>query len=252
MNDQLDQDRAARDVERRLAAFLGDAPLGRAPERAVEVVLAHARANPRRRDVLAAVRRDPIDGWGPVIGLGAGARLAPRMLLIASLGLLLVAAFAVASVGGVFDRPSLVPVPSTPPSGLPTVAPSPTPSQPLIETIRVDLTERYGSDAFIEVTDESGTVASAVTGTPADGGSTDGERVVVTQGPSPDTVVLTWTGLGCETGHQLVIQPDGRSMTLFRTTCLGATFPRDLVLELTFKAPVDPAEVVITLETVQE
>jgi hypothetical protein len=257
MSGQHDQDTRARDIERRVASFLSDDLGPRVPERVVEGALAHARAHPRHRDVLAAVRPDPMDGWAAVVGLGGGARsgsraaprLVPRLLLLASLGLLLVAALAVASVGGVFDRPGLVPVPSPTPSAVPTVTPSPSPS-PVIQTIRVDLTELYGADAFIEVTDESGTVTAAVTGTPRDGGSTDGQSVVVTEGTSPDTVVLTWTGLPCETGHQLVIAPDGLTMTLFRTTCEGDTFPRDLVLVLTFAGPVDPADLAVTLETV--
>jgi hypothetical protein len=252
MTGQHDHDTSARDVERRLAAFLGDDLGTRVPDRPVEAAMAHARAHPRRRDVLAAVRPDPMDGWATVVGLGGartGPRVASRLLLAASLGLLLVAAFAVASVGGLFDRPALVPVPSPTPSAVPTAAPSPSPSL-VIETIRVDLSELYGADAFIEVTDESGTVTAAVTGTPRDGGSTDGQSVVVTEGTSPDTVVLTWTGLPCETGHQLVIAPDGLTMTLFRTTCEGDTFPRDLVLVLTFAGPVDPADLAVTLETV--
>jgi hypothetical protein len=252
MTGQHDHDTSARDLERRLAAFLGDDLGTRVPDRPVEAAMAHARAHPRRRDVLAAVRPDPMDGWATVVGLGGartGPRVASRLLLAASLGLLLVAAFAVASVGGLFDRPALVPVPSPTPSAVPTAALSPSPSL-VIETIRVDLSELYGADAFIEVTDESGTVTAAVTGTPRDGGSTDGQSVVVTEGTSPDTVVLTWTGLPCETGHQLVIAPDGLTMTLFRTTCEGDTFPRDLVLVLTFAGPVDPADLAVTLETV--
>ncbi len=39
-------------------------------------------------------------------------------------------------------------------------------------------------------------------------------------------------------------------MRMFRTACEGDAIPRDLVLVLTFDAPVDPADVVITLETV--
>jgi hypothetical protein len=251
MTDQHDRD-AARDLDRRLAGFLGE-DRGRAPERAIEGALLHARSHPRRRDALAAVRPDPMDGWAAAFGLGRAStglgRTMPRLAMVAALGLLLVAAFAVASVGGVFERPALVPVPSPAPSA--PVTPSPTPTAPAIETIRVDLTERYGADAFIEVTDESGTVTSAMSGTPADGGSTDGEQVAVTDGPSPETVVLTWTGLPCEIGHQLLIQPDGRSMTLFRTTCDGDTIPRDLVLELTFDAPVSPADLDVMLETTE-
>lgn len=255
MSDQHEHDMAARDVERRLAAFLGDEAFVRAPERAIEGAVAHARAHPRRRDVLAALRRDPMDGWGATLGLGAvglgAGRAAPRLLLVASLGLLLVAAFAVASVGGLFDRQAVVP-PDVSPSPVPTVVPSeaPSPSLPPVEPIRVDLTEVNGADAFVDITDASRTLLSAVSGTPQDGGSTDGRSVVVTQGGSADMLVLTWTGLPCDAGHDLAIDTDGRTMTLTRPTCEGDTFPRDLVLELTFDGPVAPADVTITLETI--
>lgn len=114
---------------------------------------------------------------------------------------------------------------------------------PPVETIRVDLHEVVGTDAFIEITDESGTLFQAVSGTPLDGGSTDGGMVVVSQ---PDSVsganhiTLTMTGSPCETGHQLLIEPDGRTMRMFRTACEGDAIPRDLVLVLTFDGPVIP------------
>jgi hypothetical protein len=255
MTGQHDHDSSARDVERRLAAFLGDPAYGGAPERVVEAAVAHARTHPRRRDGLAAFRPDPMDGWGSVVGLGPvggvrAGRVMPRLLLVASLGLLLVAAFAVASVGGWFDRPSVVP-PGESPSPVPTVSPPVSPSLPPVESIQVDLTELYGSDAFVDITDESRTLLSAVTGTPQDGGSTDGTSVVVTQGASADTLVLTWTGLPCDAGHELTIEPDGRTMALTRPTCEGDTFPRDLVLELTFDGPVVPADLTISLETIE-
>lgn len=263
MNDQHDHDIGARDVERRLAAFLGDdTAFVRAPERAIEGAMAHARAHPRRRDVLAAVRPDPMDGWLRVLGLGGPGsalgvgRTAPRLVLVASLGLLLVAALAVASVGGFLDRPSVVP-PDGSPSPLPSVVPSPSvapsvaPSPTAPPTLQVDLTELYGSDAAVEITDASGTLVSAVSGTPQEGGSTDGTSVVVTQGASPETLVLTWTGLPCTTGHTLTIAADGRSMAMTQPACDGDTIPRDLVLELTFADPVDAVDVVAMLETVE-
>ncbi len=126
---------------------------------------------------------------------------------------------------------------------------------PPVETIRVDLNEVVGADAFIEITDESRTLFQAVSGTPLDGGSTDGGTVVVSQPDSvsgANRITLTWTGTPCDTGHQLLIEPDGRTMRMFQTACEGESIPRDLVLVLTFDGRVDPADVVITLEPVTQ
>jgi hypothetical protein len=259
MTDQRDRD-AARDLDRRLAGFLGD-DRGRAPERAIEGALLHARSHPRRRDALAAVRPDPMDGWPAAFGLGrAGAGLGrgiPRLAMVTALGLLLVAAFAVASVGGVFDRPGLVP-PDVAPSALPTVDPSAPPSSPAPsptaagEPLRVELQHVTGDDAVIDIVDASGSLVSAASGTPGDGASTDGASVVVTQGDVPEAIRLTWTGGQCETLHELAIEPDGRTMVLRQPSCQGDSMGRDLVLELTFDAPVSPSDVTATLETIAE
>lgn len=271
MNDRHDPTKATPELDRRLAGYLGDDVPARAPEHAIEGALAHARAHPRRRDVFAAVRPDPMDGYAGTLGLaggpggaaGAGSlgraggrvggrvgRGMPRLSMVVALGLVLVAAFAVASVGGVFDRPSLVPPDASPSPSVP--SPSvPSPSMPLRpETVRVDLIELYGLDAAVDIVDESGTMMSAVSGTPLDGGSTDGQSVVVTQGGSSRSVVLTWTGLGCHALHTLVLDADGHTGRMVRTACDGDTYPRDLVLELTFATPVAPDDLDITLETV--
>jgi hypothetical protein len=260
MTDQRDRD-AVRDLDRRLAGFLGE-DRGRAPERAIEGALLHARSHPRRRDALAAVRPDPMDGWAAALGLGrAGAglgRTVPRLAMVAALGLLLVAAFAVASVGGMFDRPGLVP-PDVAPSAAPTDGASPLPSSPAPspsvagQPIRIELQHATGGDAVIDIVDASGSLVSAASGTPGDGVSTDGASVVVTQGDIPETIVLTWTDGQCETLDELAIEPDGRTMTLRQPTCQGGdAMGRDLVLELTFDAPVSPSDVTATLETIPE
>lgn len=274
MNDRHDPTKATPELDRRLAGFLGDDVPARGPEHAIEGAMAHARAHPRRRDVFAAVRPDPMDGYAGALGLaggpggaaGAGSlgraggrvggrvgRGMPRLSMVVALGLVLVAAFAVASVGGVFDRPSLVPPdaspsPSVPSPSVPPVGPSP--SVPPVGPIRVDLAEVVGDDAVIDIVDASGSLVEAVTGQPADGGSTDGASVVVAQGSSPSSLILTWSGSPCETGHALAIDADGTTMRLTRTSCSGDSMPRDLVLELTFAAPVAPADVDISMETV--
>jgi hypothetical protein len=220
------------DFDRRLDAFLDDGP-ARAPERTIEAALAHARAHPRRRDPLRAVRRDPMGT--PWFG---GSPVARGLVLVAVLGALLATSVAVAAIGGLFDRPAIV-------APEPTPTTEPTPSAPPSSTaaIAVDLEERYGSDATIEVEDRSGGLASARSGRPADGGSVAAGVDVAVAADDPLTLVLTWTDLPCTTEHTLVIEEDGRTMTLTRPVCEGDTFPRDLQLELTFGEPVDPATI---------
>lgn len=98
----------ANDFDRRLSDWLGDGPTS-APEQSIAAALDHARAHPRRRDPLAVLRRDPMGSSG---GFGFGMRALP---IVVAFGLLLVAALAVAFVGGLFDqRPVVVPPVTTP------------------------------------------------------------------------------------------------------------------------------------------
>ena len=232
---------ASNDFDRRLTDWLQDGP-ARAPERSIAFALEHAAARPRRRDPLAALRRDPMGSQG----FGGSMRMLP---LVAALGLLLVAALAVVTVGGLFDRtPSVVPpaIPSASPSVVPT--PSATPTGPAIPAsappaVHVDLIEHVGADASIDVVDRSGTLVDAESGDPPDGGSVEeGTIQVVADTADPNTLVLTWTGMPCDTTHQLDIAPD-HTMTITRPACSGDTIPVDHVLRLTFDAPIDPATI---------
>jgi hypothetical protein len=232
---------ASNDLDRRLADWLEDGP-ARAPERSIAFALDHAAAHPRRRDPLAALRRDPMRSPG----FGGSMRMLP---LAAALGLLLVAALAVATVGGLFDRTPAV-VPPAIPSASPSVVPTPfaTPTGPAISAssppaVHVDLIEHVGEDASIDIVDRSGTLVDAESGDPPDGGSIEeGTIQVVADAADPNTLVLTWTGMPCDTTHQLDIAPD-RTLTITRPACSGDTIPVDHVLRLTFDAPVDPATI---------
>lgn len=226
---------------RRIAAWFEDTH-GRLPERTIEAALAHARAYPRRRDPLAALRRDPMGSGG--FGLG---RLAQPLPLVAAVGLLLAAALAGAAVGRWFDRDPAVVPPVVSPS--PSAPPSQAPSVPA--TIRVDLIEHVGNDAFIEIIDESFTMIEAVSGDPGDGVDVASDAVRVENDPAdPATIVVTWGGGTCDTGHDLIIEPDGRTMKLTRVACQGDTLGGvGRVLRLTFDAPAPADEFDVTLET---
>ena len=229
------------DQDRRIAAWFQDTQ-GRLPERTIEAALAHARTHPRRRDPLAAVRRDPMGSGG--FGLGWPAQPLP---LVAAVGLLLAAAVAGAAIGGWFDRDPAVVPPVVSPS--PSVTPSAVPSGP--STLRVDLIEHLGDDAFIEITDESSTMIEAISGDPGDGVDVEQDLVRVENDPAdPTVVILTWAGATCDTGHQLVINADGRTLRMFRAACEGdALGGVGHVLRLTFDGPAPAAEFDATIET---
>ncbi len=229
------------DLDRLLGTFFDEGPT-RAPDAPLDAALAHAAAHPRRPDPLRALRRDPM-GKPWFAGTG-GMRALP---LVAAIGLLLVVAFAAAAVGGWFDRDPgiVVPTPSETPAATPSVPATPAP--PTARTFRVDLIEVSGADATMEITDRSGTLVAAVSGTPADGGSVaEGVAVAAVDG-APASVKLTWTLGVCETGHTLEIAEDGRTLVLAAPSCEGDAFPRDLTVVLTFEGPVAPADLDVTL-----
>jgi hypothetical protein len=228
--------------DRRIAAWFQDTD-GRLPERTIEAALAHARAHPRRRDPFAALRRDPMGSGG--FGLG---RMAQPLPLVAALGLLLAAAFAGAAVGGWFDREPAVVPPVVSPS--PSVSPVPS-SRPSPQTLRVDLIEDVGDDAFIDITDQSFTLTEAVSGDPGDRVDAPEGQVRVENDPiDPATIVLSWASSSCDTSHQLVIGADGRTMQMTRQPCEGdALGGLGHVLRLTFDGPAPAGEFDVTLET---
>jgi hypothetical protein len=234
----------ANDLDLRLSDWLGDGPTS-APEPSIAAALDHAHAHPRRRDPLAFLRRDPM---APSGGIGFGLRGLP---IVVALGLLLLAALAVASVGGLFDqRPIVVPpVQVSSPSTGPTETPGPSPSAPSPSpvVISVDLIG-FGGRALstIEIVDASGTLVGARSGQPAEDPS-DPSPDVRNDPADPATIVLTWYGLLDDTDRRLTIAPDGRTMTLDRLPGCGDLVPVNRVLALTFSGPVPADEVTVTI-----
>ena len=244
------------DLDRRLAAALEDGP-SRVPERSIEAALAHAHAHPRRRDPLAILRKDPMNAQSSRFAVTLG-----PLPLVAVLALVVVAGLAVAGAGGLFDdrsvvvppiaTPSASPSPPAPASPEPSAAPSVAPASPATSpaVILVDLIEHVGADATIDITDLSGRLVKAESGSPADGASVpDGTVAVSGLAADPATVVLTWSGLPCDTTHQLTIDPDGLTMTIERPACQGDAMGVDHVLVLTFDRPIDSTTVNATIRT---
>ena len=228
------------DLDRRLTDFLADGPSS-ATERSIVFALDHAAAHPRRRDALAVLRRDPMQSptfTGPM-------RVLP---LAAALALLVLALAAVAFVGGAFNHQPVVPAPIVSPTAPPTAAPTPAASRtaipiPSVAAIHVDLIEHQGQDASIDITARSVDLLSALSGDPGDGGSVEeGKIQVVADAADPRTLIVTWTGMPCDTTHTLDISPD-HTLTITRPSCGGDTLPVDHVVRLTFAAPIDPATV---------
>ena len=234
----------ANDLDLRLGDWLGDGPTS-APDQSIAAALDHAHAHPRRRDPLAFLRRDPM---GPSGGIGFGLRALP---IVVALGLLLAAALAVASVGGLFDQrpvvvpPVQVPSPSTAPTGTPAPSPSaPSPSPAILSVQLIGFGGRALS--MIEVVDESGTLVGARTGQPAEDPS-EPSPGVRNDPADPATVLVTWYGLLDDTDRRLTIAPDGRTMTLDTLPGCGDLLPVNRVLALTFSGPVPADEVTVTI-----
>ena len=239
---------APHDLDRRLDDWLQDGP-SRAPERSIAAALDHAATHPRRRDPLAVLRRDPMGSGG--FGHGRAA-LVP---LVAALGLLLVAALAVATVGGLFTAQPVVvpPLPSTSPA--PSAAPSARPPDQRAEAGPERLAGHAGStssttsvaDAYVEIMDQSGTLVGARTGTVVRGGSgRAGDIGANNLAGDPASIVLSWAGCPSDTRHVLTIAADRRTMTLDQPVCQGDTLGVDRVLVLTFDRAVPAAEVDVT------
>jgi hypothetical protein len=236
---------SSNDFDRRLGAWLDEGP-AHAPDRAIESALAHARTHPRRRDPLAVLRRDPMAGSG----FAGAMRPLP---LVAVLGLILVAAIGVATVGGFLGRPSVVspPLTATPSPSAP--SPTATPTGPAIPAsspavVRVDLVDEIGGHAFVEITDRSGTMRDARSGQAAEGGDVISDIAVTNLASDPTAVVLTWVGGPCDTRHILTIAPDGRTMTVSAAPCQGDSLGVTRVLVVRFDGPVPASEVIVTLQ----
>ncbi len=239
---------ALNDFDRVLDEWLHEGP-NRAPDRPIELAMEHARSHPRRRDLFAFLRPDPMAPRSR----GLGMALRPGLVL-AVLGLLL-AAVAI-GVGGSMRQPSLV-VPTVSPTASPSASPIASqtpiasPTGPVSAGILVDLVVPAGQPQTVDVVDESGKLIEASSGSPAGelGQSFPFDAVEVTNIDST-TLQLGWAGYPCRTDHDLLIGTDPLVMTLVRPPCEGDTdtIGVDRILILRFSEPIDAAGVNITLD----
>jgi hypothetical protein len=225
------------DFDRSLAAFLADGP-NTAPEAPVIAALAHARTTPRRPDVLAAFRSDVM---APRRALAFGLRPG---LVLAVLGLL-IAAMGVAVVGSRLQERSVVPGPSSSPGPSAATEPSAQASRsatPAAFSSSIPLKLVNGGPLTIRVTDTTGALVDASSLLPREGASVDWSTVQIEADPTDAAaLIVTWTGMSCETPGELHVDEAASRISLFREPCEGDTVAFDRIVRLVFNAPVDAA-----------
>jgi hypothetical protein len=231
------------ELDRLLGEWLDEGP-NRAPDRPLELALAHARSHPRRRDLFGFLRPDAMAPQSRGFAFGL------RPALVLAVVALLLAAVAI-GIGGP-KKPALGPAPS--PSTSPSEAASPSPSASASgqasEGILVNLTVQAGQPQTVEVFDSSGKLLNARSGSPAgDGQGFPFDDVQVTN-IDATTLQLAWSGYPCKTDHQLLIELDPKVMTLLRPACVGETdtIALDRILILQFSEPIDASTVKIALK----
>lgn len=161
--------------------------------------------------------------------LAAAVRRTSVILLIA------LAAAACSTSAGASNSP-LPSLPSAPGA-------SPAPTGP----IRVSLAQASGSDATIEVSDGSGHLLSAASGTPGDGASVEPYTVAVSN-VDASTLRLTWVDGPCDSASTLTIDASARRFLLVQPECSGDAVAFDRILELYFDRPIDAGQVEISLQ----
>ena len=194
------------DLDRALAAFLEDGP-NTAPEAPVIAGLAHARTSPRRPDPFLRFRSDVM---APPRAFGALSR--PGLLV--GLAALLIAGVAVAVIGSRANEPSVVtPGPSTTAAPTPSAEPSILPV-PLFSG-EVQLVLAAGQPMTVSVSDTTGALVAATSGTPGDGASGEEGKVDVAADPAdPHVLIAKWIGMPCETGATMVVDEAASTMSI--------------------------------------
>jgi hypothetical protein len=227
------------DFDRRLASFLDDGPT-RAPERAVDVAIAHAHAHPRRPDPFRALRRDVMARpmlWG-----------ARPVLVFAALGLLLVMSLAAVYVGSqrqpsvLPPSPTETPAPSPSPQPSPSASPSPSVAPPA-GPFETEVIDGLGRTKTVTVVDQSGLVVGAFSweGDQNAADETRVDQLPADEGGGLDSVVVHWIALPCSDDFVVTVDESGRGVTIESPSCEGDTLPVDHAVWIQFSetAPAD-------------
>jgi hypothetical protein len=182
---------------------------------------------------------------------GGGTIFLRPALVLATLGLLIATAVGVVLVGGL-PSPSPVVVPS--PSAAPSVAPSPAVTP--VPSFHVVLEDEFDSGATVDIVDRSGTLVSARAAAvgeaePDPGAPSTGD--VTVKNVDPTTLWIGWGAGNCPDVHELVIEPDGRTLSISQPPfCGGDTVGVGRTLVLTFAAPIAAGDVTASLVAVAE
>ena len=128
------------------------------------------------------------------------------------------------------------------PSPSPAASPTPSTTPSTRATPPVALVLAAGGDVTVDITDRSGTLVEARSGTPGDGASVPSYEVVVTN-VDASTLRLTWSGGPCAAQDTLSIDASGQALLLVEPDCQGDAVAFDRILDLRFSQAIDAVEV---------
>ena len=132
--------------------------------------------------------------------------------------------------------------PTAAPTVAPTIAPTAKPMPAPIGSAHVVLTIATSDAVTVDVTDGSGTLTGAATGTPGDGASVEAYKLVVTN-LTATSLRLTWVGGPCASANTLVIDASRQRLLLVQPECPGDAIATDRILDLEFATAIDAASI---------
>ncbi len=99
----------------------------------------------------------------------------------------------------------------------------------------------------VDISDGSGTLVEARSGTPGDGASVVPYEVAVTN-VDASTLRLIWSGGPCDVEDSLSIDASGRAFLLVEPECPGDDVAFDRILDLRFSRAIDASDVEARLQ----
>jgi hypothetical protein len=129
-----------------------------------------------------------------------------------------------------------------PPTASPATTPQPQPSASTSSNLHVVLDHATNDDVTVDVTDASGTLLTAVSGSPGDGASVEPYKLHVGN-DGASTLRLTWVGGPCDSANSLSIDATARRFLLVQPECAGDSLVTDRILILRFSAPIAATDV---------